>query len=317
MKIKNPKQYYIDNGYCIFEQVIGIKKIEKLLRILESVKKSNSIYQSQSEHNWRVFKNDLDEHNLLTSSVANFTDNLWIPFLGKSGRSILQSKEILEILRKVSDEREFIMWQNMLFDKSTGTIDHIDTYYLDTYPRGNLIAAWIALENTNEEGGTFHIYPRSHLNVPDDWKNLSHDEFTNWINEYSKKFKRKDIKLKKGDVLLWHPSLIHGSSLQKTPGFSRKSLTAHYHPVSYLRIELEQNFKELNASKLNKTQTQKRIEYQNEISRSWGHPINAMAKKKLMIRKSIFGLRDYILGKFNLKLNQPFMLMNRKNYEKQ
>ena len=39
--------------------------------------------------------------------------------------------------------------------------------------------------------------------------------------------------LKKGDVLLWHPSLIHGSSNQQVNGFSRKSLTAHYHPISF------------------------------------------------------------------------------------
>ena len=57
------------------------------------------------------------------------------------------------MLKSLTGEDEFVMWQNMLFDKSTGTIDHLDSYYLDTDPIGNLIAIWVALEDINGEGG--------------------------------------------------------------------------------------------------------------------------------------------------------------------
>ena len=44
--------------------------------------------------------------------------------------------------------------------------------------------------------------------------------------------------LKKGDVLFWHPYLIHGSYNQTNSKFSRKSITAHYHPIGFGRAEV-------------------------------------------------------------------------------
>ena len=48
-------------------------------------------------------------------------------------------------------------------------------------------------------------------------------------------------RLKKGDVLFWHPFTIHGSWNQKNELYSRKSLTAHYHPVGSLRMDSAEN----------------------------------------------------------------------------
>ena len=45
---------------------------------------------------------------------------------------------------------------------------------------------------------------------------------------------KKSIFLKKGDVLFWHPSLLHGSVFKKSLVF-KKILTAHYHPSEMLR----------------------------------------------------------------------------------
>ena len=38
-----------------------------------------------------------------------------------------------------------------------------------------------------------------------------------------------------GDIILWHPRLIHGSSGQAKEGISRKSITAHYYPKGFVR----------------------------------------------------------------------------------
>ena len=74
----------------------------------------------------------------------------------------------------------------MLFDKSTGTVDHIDSYYLDTNPMGRLIAAWFALEDINGDGGAFNIYPGSHLINSNEWIGMNHDEFVNWSRNKTK-----------------------------------------------------------------------------------------------------------------------------------
>ena len=229
------RNFYLDNGYVIFKSLISDNKIEKILLELKKFKDSNKIYYSQSEHNWRRINRDLDENGLLECSFENFTDLPWGIGLSKAGRNILQSKEILSSLRSVSNFSDFCMWQNMFFDKSTGTIDHIDTWYLDSDPMGYLFGAWIALEDIEGKGGVFHVYPKSHLSKNVSWKNVSHEEFINWSKKESQNYEKKPLFLKKGDLLLWHPSLIHGSSLQISKGFSRKSLTAHYYPINFLR----------------------------------------------------------------------------------
>ena len=51
----------------------------------------------------------------------------------------------------------------MLFDKSTGTPEHTDQYYLDTQPTGGVVGAWFALEDYDDNCGRFYVRPESHL----------------------------------------------------------------------------------------------------------------------------------------------------------
>ena len=80
--------------------------------------------------------------------MENFTKLAWAGELGTKGRLILQGREIESALRGLNENAKgFGMWQNMLFDKSTETVDHIDSWYLDTEDRGGVIGAWVALED--------------------------------------------------------------------------------------------------------------------------------------------------------------------------
>ncbi len=301
---KSLRNYYLENGYVIFKSLISNEKIEKILKELKKFKDSNKIYYSQSEHNWRKIKNDLDNNGLLECSFENFTDLPWAKGLSKAGREILQSKDILLALRTLSNYQEFCMWQNMFFDKSTGTVDHIDTWYLDSDPMGHLFGAWVALEDIDGKGGVFHVYPKSHLSINKSWKNISHDEFVNWSKIEAQKFHKKPLFLNKGDLLLWHPSLIHGSSLQEDKGFSRKSLTAHYYPINFLRGGGGIN-------SINDKRYKKRLIRQQASMRSYGYPIMARSSRREIFKFATIGVTKFI---FSSVLNKPKNLMNRKNY---
>ena len=298
------REKYLKEGYIIFKSLISIRKIDKIIEELELFKKNNKLYYSQSEHNWRRIKSDLDKFGLLECSFENFTDLPWGGGLSQAGREILQSKEILGALRKISNYKDFCMWQNMFFDKSTGTIDHIDTWYLDTNPMGDLIGAWIALEDINGEGGVFHVYPKSHLTSDKKWIGKNHEEFIYWSKKESKNFKKKPLYLKKGDLLLWHPSLIHGSTLQQKEGSSRKSITAHYHPSDLLRSKGGERYIKPEDYKL-------KLKKQNKSMRSFGYQINSRASRKEILKFATIGIIKHLIGG---AFNNPKNLMNRKNY---
>ena len=296
---------YKDNGYAIFPSLISHEKIDNILEELKNFKKANLLYYSQSEHNWRKVSTDLDQYGLLECSFENFTDLPWGRSLSKAGRNILQSNEILNALRDISDYKDFCMWQNMFFDKSTGTIDHIDTWYLDTNPMGYLVGTWVALEDISGEGGSFHIYPKSHKNKQSDWENLNHREFVDWSQKTAANFNKKPINLKKGDVLMWHPSLLHGSSLQVKEGYSRKSLTAHYHPIDLLRGGGG------NKKSIDIDEYKIKLKKQKESSRSYGYEIKARPSRRSIGLFAAIGLAKYFYGGVK---NAPKNLMNRKNY---
>ena len=303
--MENKNKLFKEQGYAIFPNQVPKQLIDNLLEELKNFKKSKKIFYSQSEHNWRRVDKNLDEHFLLNVSLQNFTDILWANSLAKAGRNILQSENINRALNSISNNKQFIMWQNMLFDKSTGTVDHLDSWYLDTNPYGSLLAVWVALEDIDGEGGSFHVYPKSHLDPAFDWIGIDHNELINWSNDKQSKYKKKSIFLKKGDLLVWHPLLIHGSSLQKMSGVSRKSITAHYCPTNYL----------MGGGGLNDSQDT--YEYRNLLKRqldtirNFGYPIYARRSRKRIAASSIYGMIRYAIN-FG---NNTKMLMNRSSYK--
>tara|TARA_B100000073_G_scaffold347802_1_gene363410 strand:- start:2776 stop:3705 length:930 start_codon:yes stop_codon:yes gene_type:complete len=237
----NYRKIYNENGYLIVRNLIKEDLISKVLVSLEDFKKKGRYYYTQSSHTW-VRSNKITEEGFLVDSIQSPTKQINCGKVKFAVEEIICCKEISKILKELTGKDKFINWQNMLFDKSTGTLDHADTWYLDTKPRGEMIAAWIALEDINEKAGRFFVYPKSHKLVVKEnvtKKIKDHYEYAKFIDDYIKhnSLKKYCPALRKGDVLFWHPFTLHGSHKQKSKGYSRKSLTAHYHPVGFKRID--------------------------------------------------------------------------------
>ena len=237
----NYKEIYNANGYLIIKNLIKEEIILNVLKSLEDFKKKRKYYYTQSNHTW-VRSNKVTEHGFLIDSIQSPTKQKNCGDLKFTVEKAISCKEISDILSEISGFNKFVNWQNMLFDKSTGTLDHADTWYLDTLPRGQMIAAWISLENIKDEAGRFFVYPKSHkLNIRENiTKEIKdHYEYANFIKKYieDNRLKKYAPILNKGDVLFWHPFTLHGSFNQKKNNFSRKSLTAHYHHVGAKRVD--------------------------------------------------------------------------------
>ena len=248
MSIK--KQFY-DEGYIIIRNLINEELITNILDSLKEFKTKNVYYYTQSSHNL-VKSSKITKEGFLIDSIQSPTKQKNCGELKFAAEKIISCNAISEILQEISESKKFVNWQNMLFDKSTGTIDHADTWYLDTKPRGNMIAAWIALEDINESAGRFFVYPKSHkLNIQENINKTFKDNYS--YAKFMHKFtKEKNLKkfapaMRKGDVLFWHPFTIHGSLNQTNKKFSRKSLTAHYHPVGFARIDTAEKVKKINS----------------------------------------------------------------------
>lgn len=139
--------------------------------------------------------------------------------------------------------RKVELFQSINFLTGSGQRTHSDFVHMSTYPKGNLIAIWIALEDMSEENGPLHYYPGSHL-LPcvlnEDYENQgnsillgdkTYDKYEDKIEELieEKKLKKQKFIAKKGDVLIWHSNLLHGGEPVIDPKSTRKSMVFHYY----------------------------------------------------------------------------------------
>jgi len=231
------KDKFDTQGYVVVRGLIDSPSIEKCLFSLERFKRKNSYYFSQSNHIWEK-SNKLTNNGFLSESIQSPSKLFLFPSLQKSVIEIISSEKISNVLSVLTGFEYFIRWQDMLFDKSTGTIDHADEWYLDTYPAGTLVGIWIALEDINEKAGRFFVVPKTQkYSLPKYNETQDQAKYIKLVQDSIRDsgLKRHAPALMKGDVLFWSAQTIHGAYSQLDEQYSRKSITAHYHPVGYAR----------------------------------------------------------------------------------
>ncbi|MEX0812765.1 MAG: phytanoyl-CoA dioxygenase family protein [Chitinophagales bacterium] len=164
--------------------------------------------------------------------------------------AIRKSKKIREIIGRKKLEsilsmllgRELNLFQSINFLEGSQQKAHSDSIHMTTFPLGFLIAAWIALEDVDENNGPLFYYPGSHklpylLNKDFDHGGNALLIGENANNQYEKaiekliekeQLQKETFYAKKGDVLIWHANLIHGGSAVNDAERSRKSMVLHY-----------------------------------------------------------------------------------------
>jgi len=121
--------------------------------------------------------------------------------------------------------------QSMLYFKPAGARGqalHQDNFYLQVKP-GTCLAAWLALDDCDEENGCMQVVPGSHA-----WSVLCHVKAdasvscTDITAPLLPQHRPVPVPMKAGDVLFFHGSLVHGSYPNASKDRFRRSLIGHY-----------------------------------------------------------------------------------------
>ena len=251
------QQQYSELGYCVIRDAIPSNSIEDCLRSLELIKRRKTfLYYSQSTHRW--IRPRCSERGYLYDSILNPSQQIQAPALASSVRKIIYHDIVFRALSALfPSHRDFVSWQDMLFDRSTGTVDHLDSWYLDTESQGHLVGIWFALEDIYEQSGPFFVSPGSHKLGPINKQDVAgHDEFLASIQRRIRQhdLKKHSLLVRKGDIVIWNSLAIHGAFGCQDEEYSRKSITSHYYPVGCRRNDaaswndLIRDFKSLRAT---------------------------------------------------------------------
>lgn len=236
------KSYYDENGYVIIRNALPDSLINSFLEKYEEIKTNpRFVYYSQSFQT--CMRPELNDFGLIKESMQNASRLGFFKNFSQAFQNCIYSSNVSKALENVTGFKKHVSWQNMFFDSSTGTLEHQDSWYLDTEPAGNLVGVWYALENIEEASGPFFVSPGSHkigLLKREDYP--AHEDFVEAVRLTSveKSLETSKMLLDKGDILLWHPFTIHGALQNQDPHLSRKSFTSHFYPMGLKAKDIEQ-----------------------------------------------------------------------------
>ncbi len=121
--------------------------------------------------------------------------------------------------------------QTMLYFKpagSRGQALHQDQFYLRVQP-GTCIAAWMALDDCDEENGCLQVVPGSHaLPVLCPVDADTSQSFTDVTVPLSADMQPAPVIMRAGDVFFFNGQLIHGSYPNRSADRFRRALIGHY-----------------------------------------------------------------------------------------
>lgn len=121
--------------------------------------------------------------------------------------------------------------QTMIYYKPPGARGqalHQDQYYLQVDP-GTCIAAWLALDDCDEENGCLQIVPGTHdIPVLCPVQADTAVSFTDITVPLPDTMEPVAVTMRAGDVLFFNGQLVHGSGPNLSESRFRRSLIAHY-----------------------------------------------------------------------------------------
>lgn len=153
-----------------------------------------------------------------------------------------KSPQLLHLLEFLLG-RNVLPFQTIYFREGSRQKAHSDAIHMSTFPEGYLIAAWIALEDIDQNAGPLFYYPGSHRSPYASnhqflekqhplllGKNVN-ATYEQWVEKNIREnhWHAETFLAKKGDILIWHANLLHGGSPVLDAQLTRKSLVAHYY----------------------------------------------------------------------------------------
>ena len=224
---------YQAKGYVVVRKLIPESAIDRLLdNYRRDIVPSGGKFYRQNTNRYEA--NVITSHGYVANCFLDIHAFYRYEAVRLTALDILFHKSMMEKLTEITGSAKHNLMQSMLFDFNTATPPHQDWWYLDSVPHGQLLAAWIALEDIHEDAGRFYVIPNSHtvdLHTVAG-ANLSHTVWLKRMRQYVD-VNQDEISapaLQKGDVMFWNSRTIHGALPTRDNKFSRKSLTAHYLP---------------------------------------------------------------------------------------
>lgn len=164
----------------------------------------------------------------------------WV--FGENVRKIASAPRVLEVLQLLYNRKPF-PFQTLNFRIGSEQKTHSDKAFFDSIPHGFMCGVWVALESVDETNGPLHYYPGSQklptFNLHDlgllasETENPLHniwryEQFVQALMPASK-LERAELRIEKGQALIWAANLYHGGCPILDAARTRLTQVSHYY----------------------------------------------------------------------------------------
>lgn len=224
-------QFYKANGYLVIRNLLPDQDIETYLTRLDDIITG----KVPAADKMLVMKDIMVAKGRVKTdrpqeAIAKLQDFNFDPVLA----GYLTQPDILDYVENFCGPNVKTI-HNMLINKPPNVDGrhplHQDLLYFPFRPADKIVATWTALEHVNRQNGCLAVIPGSHLagelyehGMPEDAKNINLAYFGVKDLEVDN---RTHLEMDPGDVVFFHPLLIHGSGQNRSQGF-RRAISSHY-----------------------------------------------------------------------------------------
>jgi hypothetical protein len=223
-----------NNGYTIIRNGIDNDLVDKVVSDFD-------YWISLEENDYKKFdKNRVTNFHIYSENTKNLVTNVYVN----------------AILETIFNKKQAI-YSSLFFREGTSQHYHIDTPHFYTNPIDQYYGVWYSLEDINVNAGPLKYYIGSHKLESYDGYDMFNEFVLNNQNytingtdyrilvAYNKKIedmcKKNNLqcvdeknyinKIYKGDIIIWHPKLLHGGSDIIDPTLTRYSMVTHNIPI--------------------------------------------------------------------------------------
>jgi len=193
-----------------------------------------------------------DSNNLFTLNTKKRVCNFHT--YSENTLDLVTNENVNKIVSTFFNKQQ-VVYTSLTFREGTEQDFHIDTPHFYTNPINKYCGVWYALEDIDQKAGPLKYYKKSHkidyinnheiYNKLYDYKKTYNQNNFNCMVHFNKLIENQCKKLNlelfnetnyeninKGDVVIWHPNLLHGGSIVIDETLTRYSLVSHNIPIN-------------------------------------------------------------------------------------
>lgn len=129
-------------------------------------------------------------------------------------------------------QRKALAFESVFSEFGRSEAPYRDLVYFETHPASHLLTAWVALEDIEPAAGPVYVVSGSHrlpfyefepgrFRIRPDEDHLPARRFAAALSDRSG-LVEEDLTLRKGEVVIWHPALLHGARRILRPWMTRR-----------------------------------------------------------------------------------------------